>query len=56
MIKSGFRVFRESFLEAVCLVPGLKEILKSHDSLNGLVGRGGASKRLSVNEGPKVRK
>lgn len=48
MIKSGPGVFWESFLEAVCLMPDLKEILKSHDSLNGLVGRGEVHPKASV--------
>lgn len=38
----------------MCL--GLKEILKSRDSFNGLVISGGAFMRLSVSEGPGVEK
>lgn len=37
-------------------MPDLKDILKSHDSLNGLVVMRSSFMRLSVNERPEVEK
>ena len=50
IIKPGFIVFQESFLEAMCLVTGLEEILES------LQLEWGGWQRLNVSEGAKVRK